>query len=54
MVERILYIINEKGLTCSYVEKSLGFGNGSIKRFKTSSPSIDKVVALSDFLNVSL
>lgn len=54
MVERILALIKQKGLTVSGVEKELGFGNGAIKRFSSSSPSIDKVAAISNFLNVSI
>lgn len=54
MTTRIVSKIKEMGLSCSAVEKKLGFGNGAIKRFETSSPSIEKVKALSDFLNVSL
>ena len=54
MTERIIKKIKEKGLSCSAVEKQLGFGNGAIKRFETSSPSIEKIKLLSDFLNVSI
>lgn len=54
MVERLLAIIKQKGLSVSAVEKQLGFGNGAIKRFSTSSPSVDKIIALSNFLNVTV
>jgi transcriptional regulator with XRE-family HTH domain len=54
MVERILMLIQEKGLSVSSVERQLHFGNGAIKRFSTNSPSIDKIIALSNFLNVSI
>ena len=54
MVSRILETIKSKGLSINAVEKALGFGNGAIKRFETSSPSIDKIIKLSNFLNVSL
>lgn len=54
MVERLLAIIKQKGLSVSAVEKRLGFGNGAIKRFSTSSPSVDKIIALSNFLNVTV
>ncbi len=54
MVNRLLAIIKQKGLSVSAVEKQLGFGNGAIKRFSTSSPSIDKIIALSNFLNVTV
>lgn len=54
MVERLLAIIKQKGLSVNAVEKQLGFGNGAIKRFSTSSPSVDKIIALSNFLNVTV
>lgn len=54
MVERILTLINKKGMSVNSVEKQLKFGNGAIKRFDTNSPSIDKIIALSNFLNVSV
>lgn len=54
MVSRILETIRSKGLSINAVEKALGFGNGAIKRFETSSPSIDKIIKLSNFLNVSI
>jgi len=53
MVERLKQIIKEKGLSFSAVEKELGFGNGAIKRFSTNSPSAEKILQLSNFLNVS-
>lgn len=54
MVNRILALIKQKGMTVSGVEKELGFGNGAIKRFASSSPSIDKIAEISNFLNVSI
>ena len=54
MVERIVDLIKKKGMSINAVEKQLGFGNGAIKRFDTNSPSIDKIISLSNFLNVSL
>lgn len=54
MVDRIIQLIKQKGLSINAVEKQLGFGNGAIKRFTTSSPSVDKIIALSNFLNVSV
>lgn len=54
MVERICELIKKKGLSVSAVEKQLGFGNGAIKRFDKNSPSIDKIISLSAFLNVSI
>lgn len=54
MVDRIIQLIKQKNLSINAVEKQLGFGNGAIKRFATSSPSVDKIIALSNFLNVSV
>ena len=54
MVERILSLIKQMGISVSAVEKQLGFGNGAIKRFSTSSPSVDKIITLSNFLNTSV
>ena len=58
MLKTLIRQIDEKfkelGLSYSAVEKKLGFGNGAIKRFSTSSPSIEKVIQLANFLNVSL
>ena len=54
MVDRIIELIKQKGLSINAVEKQLGFGNGAIKRFSSSSPSIDKIITLSNFLNASI
>ncbi|GHU56358.1 hypothetical protein AGMMS49975_19490 [Clostridia bacterium] len=53
-VDKIIGIIEEKGYTCYAVEKSLGFGNGAIKRWATNSPSINKLIELSNFLKIDL
>ena len=53
-VDYIIKLIEKKGYSCSKVEKSLGFGNGTIRRWKQSSPSINKLYALSEFLSVSI
>jgi repressor LexA len=53
-IDKIITLINQQGHTCASVEKSLHFGNGAIRRWKTSSPSVDKIYKLSNFLNISL
>lgn len=53
MVERIAELVAQKGMTLTGVEKALGFGNGAIKRFGVNSPSVDKIVKLSEFLGVT-
>ncbi|MBR2405306.1 MAG: helix-turn-helix transcriptional regulator [Clostridia bacterium] len=54
LISQIEAKIKELGLSYSAVEKRLGFGNGAIKRFSSSAPSIEKVMLLANFLNVSL
>lgn len=53
-IEHIIKIIKKSGYSCSAVEKALGFGNGSIRRWKQSYPSINKLYALSNFLSVPI
>lgn len=53
LLNRIEKIVKEKGYTLALLERELGFGNGSIRRWDTSSPSCDKLLRLADFLNVS-
>lgn len=54
MYERIIKILIEKGMKAAIVERDLGWGNGSIKKFETSSPSVTKIIALAQYLNVSV
>ena len=53
-LKRILAIISENGYNCSTIEKALGFGNGTIRRWGTSSPSINKLYELANFLNIPI
>ncbi len=54
LYDKIDTLIKNANITVSELEKNLGFGNGSIKRWKTSSPSCDKILLISDYFNVSL
>lgn len=51
IVERIT---SKTGLKLAQIERELGFGNGTIRKWDTSFPSIDKVVAVADLINVSI
>ncbi len=52
MYNRIRTIMKEKGLTPAQVERDLGWGNCSIKKMETSSPSVSKMVSLADYLDI--
>ena len=54
LVNRIEKRINEKGTNFKRVEQELGLGNGTIKRWSTQSPRLDKLVPVAEYLQVSL
>lgn len=41
------------GFTFATIEKTLGFGNGTIRRWDKSAPSADKLLDLANLLNTS-
>lgn len=54
LVNRIEKRIKEKGTNFKRVEQELGLGNGTIKRWSTQSPRLDKLVSVAEYLQVSL
>jgi SOS-response transcriptional repressor LexA len=46
--------LEKRSLSCNAVEKELGFGNGAIRRWDMNSPSVDKIIKLSNLLDVSV
>ena len=53
--ERIKRLCAKKGITIAKLESDLGFGNASIKKWENmSSPSIDKVVKVATYFDVSI
>ena len=54
LYKRIKLLCAKRGITISKLETDLNFGNGSIKKWeKTSSPSINKIIKLASYFNVS-
>ena len=53
-MNRIEKRIKEKGTNFKRVEQELGLGNGTIKRWSTQSPRLDKLVPVAEYLQVSL
>lgn len=47
-------ITSKTELKLAQIERELGFGNGTIRKWDTSLPSIDKVVAVANLINVSV
>lgn len=54
LVNRIEKRIKEKGTNFKRIEQELGLGNGTIKRWSTQSPRLDKLVPVAEYLQVSL
>lgn len=54
MVEKISMLCNKKKITIGKLENILGFGNGTIWKWKKSSPSVDKLKAVADYFGVNI
>lgn len=52
--ERLCSIISEKGLTVRKVERECGLANASIRRWAEQSPRLESVVAVANYLQVSI
>jgi len=53
LLERVRTLCYERDMTLASLEKTLGFGNGTLSRWDTSSPSSDKLAKVADFFSVS-
>lgn len=54
LVSRIEVAAREKGLTFKALEREVGIGNGTIKRWEVQSPRLDKLILVADYLHLSL
>lgn len=55
LYNRIKSLCQKNGITITQLESTLGFGSSSIKKWeKTSSPSVDKIMKVASYFNVSL
>lgn len=54
IVERIQALCRKTNITISRLEKDLNFGNGTIRRWSVNSPSVDKVLEVANYFNVSM
>ena len=52
ILENITKLLKDR--TIAELEREVGFGNGTIRRWEDSSPSIDKVQKLAEYFNVSI
>ena len=54
IISRIKDVARNKGLTISEIEKACGLGENSIYKWDRSSPSLDKVQRVANFIDVSI
>lgn len=54
LVDRVRALANQQDMSLPQLEVELGLGNGTISRWKTSSPNTDKLQRIADYFNVSI
>lgn len=54
LVDRIRTLANQRDMSLPNLESELGLGNGTISRWKNSSPNTDKLSKVADFFDVSV
>lgn len=54
LVDKIRTLAKQRDLSLPQLEMELGLGNGTISRWKTSSPNTDKLLKIADFFHVSM
>lgn len=54
LVEKVQELCTRKGLTLIGLEREIGLGRGSIRRWDENSPSIDKVKKVANYFNITV
>lgn len=54
LFQNVVSLCAEKGISIAKLERELGFGNATIRTWKTSAPSVDKVKLVADYFGVSV
>lgn len=52
--EKIEKLAKKKGITITDIERSLELGNGTIRRWKKSSPSLENIAKVAKYLGVTV
>lgn len=53
-LKKIKDLCETAGITIGKLEKDLGFSNGSIYKWSTSSPSVDRLQRVAEYFDVTL
>lgn len=54
LLDRIKESIAHKGINMVTLEKELGFGNGTIRKWDKQNPSYDKILLVANYLNLNI
>ena len=52
--EKILELCKTRKISIASLEKQLGFGNATIRGWRTSSPSLEKIKKVADYFSVQI
>jgi transcriptional regulator with XRE-family HTH domain len=54
LLERVQKLLDEKGLSIKQAERESGLSNATIRKWDTQNPSLDSIVKLANYLQVSV
>lgn len=54
ITDRIKELCERKSITIAGLERTLDFGNGTIRRWSSTSPSVDKLKMVADYFDVTV
>ena len=54
LLDNIKYLCMQNGISIHRLEKDLGFGNGSIAKWDSASPSLERVRRVSEYFGVTI
>lgn len=54
LYEKIKFLASQRKLSIRKLEESLGYGNGTIRRWDRQTPGIDKLEAVANYFDVSV
>lgn len=52
--KNILRLCKNRSISVAKLEKEIGLGNATIRTWRTSSPSVDRLKLVADFFNVTV
>ena len=54
LISNIMSLCQQHNMTISKLERTIGLSNATIRRWDKASPSVDNLIKVADYFNVSL